>query len=288
MGEIRLGAYLLAGDPVWLAASLARYYPLLQHLVVVAPASRRGWTGHPIPVDECLAVVRALDVRGIHEVVWGEWRDPLPIRADTAQRQAGLAALGHRVDWILQIDNDELLPHPARLLELLAEADARGLDAVEWPMRVLFRRLRGGDFLEVCARSGAPRYDYPGPIAVRPGATLVEARRSAGTVLRPVVRGDAASLQLTRPAAPGEVRLPVLRPADAIVHNSWGRAPAAIRRKIRTWGHASRRSAAYFWLCWWPAPLIWPLLRDFHPFARGLWPRLRRTRGVAALLPPEP
>lgn len=284
--RVRIGAYLLAGDPVWLASSLSRYYGFLDDLVVVAPEDRLGWTGRPIPVDECLEIVRRLDHRGIARIVWGSWRDVIdPLRADTAQRQAGIDALGNGVDWVLQVDNDELLPEPEELLALLGEADRRSLRAVEWPMRVLFRRLADGSFLQVVGSDGTPRYDYPGPVAVRAGTRVTQARRTEGPLLRAVVRGDTVSRPLLNELGDGEERLECLAPEQAIVHNSWGRDWRAVYRKVTTWGHASGwRGQLYYWGIWLPAPVTWRVLRDFHPFARGLWPRLGRVAASDGLL----
>lgn len=283
---VRVGAYLLAGDPVWLASSLSRYYDFLDDLVVVAPEDRLGWMGRPIPVDECLDIIRRLDERGIARIVWGSWRDVIdPLRADTAQRQAGIDALGDSVDWVLQVDNDELLPDPTGLLALLGEAERRSLPAVEWPMRVLFRRLADGSFLQVVGSDAAPRYDYPGPVAVRAGSKVIQARRTQGPWLRAVVRGDTVSRPLLNDLADGEVRLECLEPAQAIVHNSWGRDRRAVYRKVTTWGHASGwRGQLYYWGTWLPASVTWRVLRDFHPFARGLWPRLGRVAAPDGLL----
>ncbi|QGF23889.1 hypothetical protein [Raineyella fluvialis] len=227
-----------------------------------------------------------VDVRGIHRVVWGEWQDPVnPMLADTAQRQAGIDALGTGVDWILQIDNDEVLPDVEALLRAIDEAESRSIPAVEWPMRILFRRTGPGSFLEVCSEDGDPRYDYPGPVAVRAGSRTVDARRCQGAFLRPVVRGDDRSLQLKHPSTDQEIRAEILEPEQAIIHNSWGRTPGEIRRKIGSWGHAAGfKSQVFYWLRWWPAPLMWRVMRDFHPFARGLWPRLRRSDDVRGLL----
>lgn len=283
---MRLGGYILPGDPVWLASSLTRYYEFLDDLVVVAPEDRLGWTGRPIPVDECLEIVRRLDHRGIARTVWGSWRDLAdPLRAETAQRQAGIDALGDSVGWVLQVDNDEVLPQPQALLEMLGEANRRSLGAVEWPMRVLFRALANGTFLQVVGSDGAPRYDYPGPVAVKADTKLVHARRAAVPWLRLVVRGDTVSRPLLNELGDGEVRLDLLGPDQAIVHNSWGRHPSAVYRKITTWGHASGwRGQAYYWGTWLPAPLTWRLLRDFHPFSRGLWPRLAVVDPPSCLL----
>lgn len=286
---MRLGAYVLAADPTWLRSSLQRYYDDLDVLVVLASSSDRGWTGAPVQARRCVDIVREVDVRGIAEVVRGDWTDPgNPMAADTAQRQAGIDAIGDRVDWILQLDTDELLPDLGALREALHEAASLGVDAVEWPMRVLFRRLRRGAYVEVVARSGSPRFEYPGPIAVRPGTRLVDARRSDGRFLRPVVRGDTESLQIARPAEPRELRQPLLDPTVAILHNSWARPPKDVRAKVRSWGHGgSLKSSLYYWLVWWPAPLTWRWLRSFHPFARDLWPRLRIMTGPPVALDPR-
>ncbi|HEX2856170.1 MAG TPA: hypothetical protein VHO26_01645 [Propionibacteriaceae bacterium] len=287
-GRRRIGAYLLPGDPVWLASSLSRYYDLLDDLVVVVPDTGTGWTGRPLPVEECLEIIGRHDPRGLRRIVRGEWYDAeQPMHAETAQRQAGIAALRGRVDWILQIDNDEVLPHVGPLLSAIESAEQQELSAIEWPMRVLYRRTRTGRYLEV-VDPGGPRYDYPGPIAVRPGVELVDARRCRGPFLRTVVRGDDRSLQVRHAVAEGEVRDERLAEGDAIVHNSWARSPASIRRKLSTWGHASPRTRLYYLTRWLPAPVTWPVMRDFHPFSRQLWPRLAPTPGaVGDLLLPE-
>lgn len=287
MSDLRLGAYVLAADPTWIRSSLARYYDHLDDLVVSASESGRGWTGVPVSVEECLAALREIDVRGIVRVVRGEWIDPLnPMVADTAQRQAALDAVGSDVDWVLQFDTDELLPSVPALLAVLDRADELGIGVVEWPMRVLYRKLARGRFLEIVARDGRPRYDYPGPIAVRPGTHLIDARRAGGAYLRPVVQGDDVSLQIARAAEPDEVREVLLTDGDAIVHNSWARAARSVHRKVRSWGHGgSLRAALYYWLVWLPTPFLWRIMRDIHPFARGLWPRLAVLQDVPALDP---
>lgn len=272
----RLGAYVLPGDTVWLERTLRQYYPLLDALVVPVPQDGRGWTGVPIPVGEAVALIRGVDIRGIMATVSGSWINAEnPMRADTAQRQAAVDTLSPAVDWILQLDNDEYLPHPEELHRVLDEADRQGVDAVEWPMRVLFRRTKTR-VLEVVAADGRARYDYPGPIAVRAGARLRDARRAEGSFLRLVVSGDAGSLQVSRPVEPGEHRVVLLEHEDAIIHNSWARDTTATRQKMASWGHATGiRSSSYFWFRWWPSPLLWRLQKDVHPFARGLWPALR-------------
>lgn len=277
----RIGAYVLPGDTVWLEKTLVRYYPLLDALVIPVPTDGLGWTGARIPVEDALAIIDRLDSRHLARRISGRWTDAAqPMRADTAQRQAALDALADQVDWVIQLDNDELLPDPSALVAAIDEAERRGLGAVEWPMRVLFRRTRRHMF-EIVDAGGRPRYDYPGSVAVRPEMRLTDARRVAGPFLRAVVAGDEASLQLRRPPADGEERWAGLSHDQAIVHDSWARSPREIRRKTRSWGHASGwRGRLYFATVWLPSPLVWRWMRDIHPFARGLWPRIHR-RAIA-------
>jgi hypothetical protein len=274
----RIGAYLLTGDPTWLESSLSRYYDVLDDLVVLVPRDARSWVGRPLPVEECLAAVRAVDTDNKARLVEGEWVDRHnPLRAENAQRQEGLDQLTG-MDWVLQIDNDEILPASDRLLDVLAQADAMGADSVEWPMRVLYRRLRGKTFLAVVNRSGGPQFEYPGPVAIRPGACLVDCRRpgSGRDFIRPVVRGDVSSPHVAHEPERGEHRLEI-SPEEAIIHNSWGRRPGSVWRKLKSSAHQlGLRRPVYFVLVWFPAPVTWPLLRNFHPLHGQLWPRLTR------------
>jgi hypothetical protein len=282
----RIGAYLLTGDPTWLASSLARYYDLLDDLVVLVPRDGRSWTGKPLPVADCLEAIRLIDVRGKARVVEGDWVDrDHPLRAENAQRQEGLDQLAD-MDWILQIDSDELLPAPERLVELLRRADDAGADAVEWPMRVLYRQLHRLEFLAVVDRDRGPRYEYPGPIAVRPGARLVDCRRpSTGAgFLRPVVTGDNRSPHVATAPGPGEHRLE-MDAEDAIIHNSWGRSAASVWNKLESSAHQlGVLRPFYFSLVWLPSPLTWRVLRNIHPLNRKLWPRLVRASLPAGLV----
>ncbi|SEB83931.1 hypothetical protein SAMN04489806_1913 [Paramicrobacterium humi] len=277
MGRRRIGAYILPGDATWLEKSLVQYYPLLDALVIPVPHGDVGWTGVGVDVAGVMAKVRKMDVRGLAETVHGSWVNPdEPMRADTAQRQTALDALAGDVDWVIQMDNDEYMPEPQALLAAIDEAEKRGLDAVEWPMRVLYRRTRSHMF-EIVGSGGEARYDWPGAVALRPHLTLTDARRVVGPYLRVTVAGDDVSLQLRHPTENGEVRWAGIAAEQAIIHNSWARSPRQIRQKTRSWGHAAGlRGIVYYAATWLPSPLTWWAIRDLHPFARGLWPRLNR------------
>lgn len=269
---------MLAADPAWIERSVGAYYDLVDEIVVSYDRSGRGWTGAPIRVDQALERLRALDRDGKMRHVGGDYARaaPTPLESETAQRRAALAEAGRGADWVLQVDTDEVLPRPQRLRDVLAHADERKVDAVEWPMRLLFRSLRDGRCLEVCAPDGADHFEYPGPIAVRAGARLVQARRAAGAFLRVVVAGDEHSLQVTRAAEPGELRAHLLASEDAALHFSWAGSAERIRTKVASWGHnQGLRTRAFYYLRWRPAPYVWRRMHDFHPFSGGLWPALK-------------
>lgn len=273
----RLGGYVLPGDPVWLEESLGQYYSLLDDLVIPVPENGLGWTGVPIPVEDCLAVIRRLDSRGIAREIPGRWVNvEEPLKSETEQRQAALNALEATVDWVVQLDGDEFLPRPELLTHAIERAEDLGLNAVELPMRVLYRRTRSYVF-EVVGEHGSLHHEYPGSILVRPSVRLGNARQVNGRVLRLGAPEASGSIQLSRPPGDSETRLMEFAADDAIVHNSWARSSREIRRKVASWGHAGDANfGVYYWLRWWPVPWMWWLIQDFHPFSRGLWPRLRR------------
>jgi hypothetical protein len=284
---MKLNAYILAADPAWIEASVLSYYEIVNKIIVSYDEDGSGWTGTPIAVPECLERLRAIDRDKKMQFVPGHYArtDHTPMENDTYQRQCALDAAGHDADWVLQFDTDEFLPNPDALVKTLGLAQTRGdLDGVEWPMRVLFRRLHDGRYLEICARDGQERFEYPGSVAARPSARLMDARRVAGRFLRPVVRGDNRSLQLLQPVAPAEERLELLGSVDAVLHNSWARPAESIRSKISSWSHNDGyKSWLYYYLQWKPSSFMWWALRDFHPFARGLWPALKPCSSI----PPE-
>jgi hypothetical protein len=273
-----LNAYILAADPTWIRTSVMRYYDAIDRLIVCFDVQGRGWTGAPIDVEACLAAVRDIDHDGKVVLAPGDFSDPgrIPAQAESRQRQAALALAGEDADWVLQIDTDEVLPHVQPLLHLLQEAGERDIASVEWPMRVLYRRMAPGRYLQVVRRDGAVHIEYPGPVAVRPGTSLVHCRRADGRFVRPVPTSGVGSLQLAREPEPNEVRIQhAMEVDDVIVHNSWGRSPAAVRAKVAAWGHnQGLRTRLYYLSKWLPSRYTWPVLRDFHPFAEDLWPRL--------------
>ncbi len=276
--KLRINAYVLAADPAWIEKSVKSYYGLVDRIVVSYDEDSLGWTGAPIDVEQCLRRLRAIDQGQKMVFVPGSYskNGDSPMVRDTRQRQAAFDVASEGADWVLQFDTDEVLPQPQLLLEILVKAHAAGFNAVEWPMRVLFRRVSENRFLEVCARNGEDRFEYPGPIAVRPGAQFVDARRAKGDYLRLVVRGDHRSLQITQANQNGETRWECLGQESAIVHNSWGRDAASIRSKIASWGHHEGwKTWMFYYLRWKPAPWLWFLTKNFHPFHPPLWPALK-------------
>jgi hypothetical protein len=273
----RLSAYVLAADPTWLEHSVGAYYPFVDKIIVSYDRSGRGWTGAPIPVDECIARLKAIDGDRKMRFVGGCFSGPVwdPMENDTLQRNTALAIANEGADWVLQIDTDEWLPSFEVLNKAILRADEIGVPAVEWPMRVLYRALSDGNFLEVCGTDKLDQFEFIAPIAVRAGTPLAHSRRTNSSFLRAVVRGDTRSTQLLRPLGPGEFREELLEPMQAIVHNSWARSPRELRRKLRSWSHSGAKAWMYYAARWLPAVWFWPWMRNLHPFFGEVWPSLR-------------
>jgi hypothetical protein len=280
---VKLKAYILACDASWIEDSVLSYYGAVDEIVVSYDKSGRGWSGVPIPVEECLSRLKAIDGDNKMRFIPGDFArlDHNPLENDTYQRSVALAEAGKDADWVLELDTDEILPHPARLIDLLEYSGERDIAIVEWPMRIFFRHLSYGRFLEVCAGDRTDCFEYPGPVACRPGAVLTNARRAKGPYVRPCVKNDRNSLQVNRPAEPHEHRVDFCESSDAILHFSWARTPGQIRTKIASWGHNDGlKTWFYYYAVWKPSPISWHFLRDFHPGARGLWPALKQAANI--------
>lgn len=287
---MKVNAYLLLADPTWLRTSVSMYYDRVDRIVASYDASSRGWTGAQVRTEECLAALRSIDRDGKVDFRPGDFvrTDISPLEAETIQRQAALDVASDGADWVLQLDTDEVLPSFEPLATMMHRADELGIPAVEWPMRVLYRALRGEAYLQVIDDPEHLHFDYPGAVLVRSGTRLSTARRADGRYIRPVVEGHARSLQVSRPAEADEVRLQGIAAEEAIWHNSWARPIGQTVHKISSWGHnAGARSWLYFARRWLPAPLTWRGGRRWHPFAPDLWPRLARVDQLPFGVHPE-
>jgi hypothetical protein len=259
---MKIGAYVLAGDPAWVEDSVGSYYDLVDHIVVAYDQDGLSWSGDPLPVDEALARLRAVDRDGKLIELPGRFSDPTrpALALDTAQRQAALDRAGVGVDWVLQLDTDEIVASPERLLACLRRAEAVGADSLDYPLRFFYQRS-GDRFLELSRRFWGPRAGYPGPVAVRPGAHLALCRQTRASVYRVDFRA-----RNTDPWNHGDVRVDEVIPLEeGIVHMSWVRTREQMLSKSSVSGHASERD--------WPA-----VLQEWDRAARH--PRLMSAMSV--------
>ncbi len=135
---------------------------------------------------------------------------------------------------MLQIDGDEVLANPARLVESVDRADASGRSAVEFPARWLYAQVEGNRYLERCRRFWGVSAGFPGPVAVRAGTALRLARQCDVPLWRVDFRH-----RNTDPAHGADARVDEAVPADdAIWHFSWIRSEEEMRAKAATSGHA--------------------------------------------------
>ncbi len=258
---MRLNAYVLAGDPAWIAQSIGSYYHLVDRIVVSHDRSGRSWAGHPLSVQESLDRLVAADPQGKILMLPGAHSDPdrFVLDVETEHRQSALDAASEGADWVIQLDTDELLPSPSAFTAQLTLAEQRGADALEFPARIIYARTPSGRFLEQCGRLWTAQSAYPGPVAVRAGTRLTHARQAAGS---PMHRADVAPWN-TDPAHPWNATVhAVISPAHAILHMSWVRTEAQMAEKRRVSGYAGAVK--------WDAELRRWRWRAHHPWLTAL------------------
>jgi hypothetical protein len=266
----RFGAYVLLADPAYLHESLVSYYDIVDTIVVAFDEDSISWTGEELDIEPCRSVVEGLDRE--HKVRWLPGRfhggGRAPLEAETFERNAAISALGDSVDWILQIDTDEVLSSPARLLESVRRADAHGLSAVEFPARWLYGHIGGLRYLERCRRLWGVSAGFPGPVAVRAGTELRLARQCDAPPWRVDFRA-----RNTDPAHPWNARVDEsIDPEEGIWHFSWVRSGAQMRGKASTSGHAAEFD--------WHTEIDRWLWRCRHPRLTTLGTPLRRPPSI--------
>jgi hypothetical protein len=245
---MRVNAYILIGDPSFLSASVRSYYSHVDRIVVSYDRTGRSWTGTELPVEEALERVKALDVHGKCEFRPGDYArtSHTPIDNDTHQRSEALAHASEGADWVLQLDTDEVVPRADILLRSMRRADRVAATGVEFPARWLYSRVEQGKFLEACGRWWGSISSYPGPVAVKPGVTLLHARQSDADLYRADIRP-----WNTDPSHPRDAIVHEVVPSDAaVIHYSWVRSPEFIARKVGWSGHADTLRESKEFLHW--------------------------------------
>ncbi|WP_454729805.1 hypothetical protein [Cellulosimicrobium protaetiae] len=275
---MRVSAYVLLADPSFLRASLLAYYHLVDRVVLSYDETSTSWTGTPLPVDECLAVVEEIDTDGkcVHAPGSFARLDEHPLDNDTYQRQSALDAASEGADWVLQLDTDEVMLDPAAFRASLDAAERAGAGGLHYPARWLYSRVAPGRYLESSTRLGRPAASYPGPLAVRAGTTLAHARQADV----PLYRVDLRPWN-TDPSHPHDTVVhEVVRPDQAVLHFSWVRRPEAMRQKFGWSGHTAHYSRPGVYESW--------VGRSRHPRRTVLTSPLRREDWFRLVTVPEP
>ncbi len=286
---LRVGAYVLIGDPAHLVQSVRSYYDLVDEVVAVYDGDGLGWAGRPLPIEQCLDALEPIDTAGKVRHLTGDFHRPdgAPLELETAERNTAIASFGGRVDWVLQIDSDEVVANPDRLLESVVHADTSGRCALEYPARWLYGHVGGERYLERCRRGWGVSAGYPGAVAVRAGTVLSLARQCDVPTWRVDFRG-----RNTDPAHPPDAPVDEqVAPDDAIWHFSWVRSEAELREKAAISGHADEfdwNAEIDLWLARCRHPRLTSLLTPIrrHPPTVGAPTWLRTTRVPGRLTAP--
>ena len=266
---MRINAYILAADPAWIEASVLSYYGMVDRIVVSYDESSTSWTGTPIPVGECLSRLRAIDKDNKMVYFPGHYArlDHHPMENETHQRQCALDEAGKDADWVLQLDTDEVLMSAVVFNSCLGDADSGGFQALLYPARWIYQRVREGLYLERCGRFWRLQAGYPGPVAVRPGVWLKLARQCDVATFRVDF-----SLESRTPVPTGDPTVHrAVTCAQAIAHYSWVRSHQEMLGKSKSSGHARDFS-------WEPEIRFWAWSANYPDAATIISPLRRRAQ----------
>lgn len=263
---MNISAYVLLADPAFLAQSVGAYYDRVDRIILSYDETATSWTGTPLPVEECLEIIEALDTQNkcVHAPGRFSRLDRDPLDNDTYQRQQALDAASDGADWVLQLDTDEVMLDADRFFGSLVRAEATGASAMHFPSRWLYSRVAPGQFLEASSRFWRPIASFPGPLAIRAGSRLAQSRQAPV----PHYRVDLRPWN-TDPAHHHETFVhEVVPPEAAVLHYSWVRDHDTIRRKFGWSGHAADYTKPRVYERW--------AQRQRHPWRTMLSSPLRR------------
>jgi hypothetical protein len=249
-----------------LAASVTSYYAAVERVVVSFDESRVGWNGGTIPIDDCLRELHQVDVESKIDLRPGDFSNfELPLmECETRQRQAALDLASEGVDWVIQLDGDEVIPDLHAFVEMIERADDRGAVGLDYPSRWIYAAIRAGRFLEGSSRWWQPAAGYPGPLAVRAGSKLSHARQCEGELFRVDFR--------TKNTDPWRLRdhpVDTTVPVEAgVLHFSWVRTLEEMNIKAEMSGHRDGVN--------WPVEIRRWKHRQRHPWLTTALTPLRR------------
>ncbi|TLP97039.1 hypothetical protein FEF26_08015 [Nesterenkonia salmonea] len=274
---MRVTAYVLVADPNFLSESLRSYYHHVDRIVLSYDKTSVSWTGTAIPVQECLDVIETVDTNNkcVHAPGSYARLDHDPLDNDTHQRQQALDLASEGADWVLQLDTDEVMLDPEQFFRSLHRAESLGASAMDYPSRWLYAQVGPGRFLEASTRFGRPAASFPGPLAIRAGTQLVQARQAEV----PLYRVDLRPWNTDPHHNHGSTVHEVISPESAVLHYSWVRDHATIRRKFGWSGHAQDYSQPVVYQRW--------ARRQRRPRQSVLTSPLRRSEWYRLVTVPE-
>lgn len=179
---MKIVAYVMAADPAYLQSSVSSYYQQVDKIVVTYDRNHLGWTGKPVRTNQCLSLLRHLDVDNKCLYFEGDYARPEyfsdPNKNETFQRNRSLDIARQYGDWILQLDTDEVLPKALVLSSLVSEAVQHSCTSVWYPMLWIFSVNRRGVTV-ASNRRLVPIADFPGPILLERNQRVVYSRHEA-------------------------------------------------------------------------------------------------------------
>jgi hypothetical protein len=236
---------LLAYDIAFFEESVRSYIDIVDELLIGFDENRQTWSGGTYELDATIqSRLSAISnkIRFIEDIFYIPGLGPM--ENDVRERNF-LSSHIENADWILSIDADELLINPGDLhdyLRHLAEPDVCVLGS--WI--TVYKELADGYLVIGNERDQVDLGDVP--IVTDKPEVFVNARWTKQKYM--------------------------MSPA-LLLHFSWARSEAELRKKLINWSHADDFTAQHHLELWLNAnERTYKTYRNFHPVTPEAWPRL--------------
>ncbi|MGD9681656.1 MAG: hypothetical protein AB7W16_10765 [Candidatus Obscuribacterales bacterium] len=238
------GISLLAYDIAYFEESVRSYVDIVDEVVIGLDENRETWSGGTFELDSEITG-KLLGVSDKVRIIQDQFYMPglSPMENDTRERNF-LSSHIEGADWLLSVDSDELLMNAQDLDEFLhAQKDKSSCVLGNWVS--VYKEL--DDSYLVVGKDGEI-FLHPTPIVTAVPEIFINARwTTQSNIMSPAI----------------------------LLHFTWARSEAELRRKLANWSHSSDFSIEHHFDLWVNADgNNYKTYKDFHPLTADAWPGL--------------
>lgn len=272
-------AYVLLADPEWLVPSVYSYLNICDTIIGIYDEDHIGHAGAKIDVRECLRRLECFNEYAKIKLIKGKFtKFSSPHANEHDQRSTGVSYASELgADWVLHIDNDEILPDSEWLYEQINSQLRSSRASIEIASRVYYSH-EVSRLLQIAPLAAKSEYYENLAIAVKPFTKLQRARFAKNQlILSPKTsRGQKAKQLAKRILGRDYLEYKKIPHDKCIMHMSWVRSKKGIEQKVKSWGHATDFDVESYLQNYWEKAFNgeWAELTNIHPIWPEMWGKI--------------